>query len=295
MRQRCSVEGSVDRKVAATFPSSSSPATMSSHQPHATTSTLASLSPLNLPSSSTSTSRDTSYLSSLGTTPCAFDDCRLLDFLPLLCTDCGGKYCGEHSTPQQHRCDRRLAPREDGEEAGPAGYLAPRCGFCGDVPRVWQRSAGDKGRHEAVRKHVEGGECSIVKEAFSGPRKAKASSNPECSHRRCHKSLATLRLDCPKCGLGFCAAHREVAKHDCQGAARSMATKNQSTASATPAMKKLALQDTLKPPQTSSPAPSTAPSSSSSTKLPSLPNLGDVLSNRKVDKWVGPPPLFARA
>lgn len=274
---------------------------MPSRQAHATTSTLAGLSPLNLPSSSTSSngsSRDTSFLSSLGNVPCAFDECRQFDFLPLLCTECGGKYCGEHSTPLQHRCDRRLAPWEEGEEEE-AGYLAPRCGFCGEVPRVWQRSAGDRGRQEAVRRHVEGGECSVVKEAFSNRDRQKQSSGPQCSHRRCNKSLATLRLECPKCGQGFCAAHREVAKHDCpaansvprpqNGAARQSAP---AAASATAAMKRLGLQDGAAK-LTSAGKKEQPPSSTS--KLPSLPNLGDVMTNRKLDKWVGPPPLFTKA
>merc|ERR1711907_725853 len=73
---------------------------------------------------------------------CACSDCRVLDFLPVQCTECNKFYCPQHSTFEAHGCER-------------PGKTAPSCPLCTRAIHV--RKEEGESLDQAMDRHIESG------------------------------------------------------------------------------------------------------------------------------------------
>lgn len=118
---------------------------------------------------------------------CALEFCRVLDYLPFLCNDCGLYYCNEHKTPiSGHVCCGSV--RKDTGD----GTRCPHCRLnVGEGP-------------EALSKHL--------KTDCAARRRTRA--DPLCAY--CGKR-DPMGVTCPSCRKMFCLEHRLLEDHDCVG------------------------------------------------------------------------------
>lgn len=243
-------------------------------------------------------------------TPCHLGSCRREDFLPVLCQNCGDKYCGEHFRPSQHECNYRLHPerRGHGEEGD---YLVPLCPVCEEVPSGWRRG---EDATVIIARHIDSRSCSALDEKLAETNRQRKRRENRCNQRRCEK-IMIVRMECEKCHQAFCPSHRTPAQHACtagtqrqqRATTKQASSSKKLSASAKPsgfaelaAMGRLAIS-----------GPSKSRDEAHETKLDDhsfqgksnsnqssdpfgLGVINSSIASRKIDKWV-PQPIFGQA
>ncbi|EMD39876.1 hypothetical protein CERSUDRAFT_45349 [Gelatoporia subvermispora B] len=132
---------------------------------------------------------------------CSDPTCMLIDFLPFKCQHCDQSFCGNHFTPESHKCEKYDATKHN--------RVAPSCPLCNEPVAI------PPGQDPNVRMdtHITS-ECSVM----TG--KTKKSSGPKCAKPKCGKVLfAPIR--CDKCKQQFCPQHRFPTSHPCSAVVNS--------------------------------------------------------------------------
>ncbi|CAG9537649.1 unnamed protein product [Cercopithifilaria johnstoni] len=126
---------------------------------------------------------------------CNFDDCNLLDFLPIQCDACEKDFCSSHYSYDAHCC----------QSSYKRDVQVPVCPLCSKPIPVARGERPDK----RVSDHIDSKCKSNPAIALKGKIYAH-----RCSQRNCKKK-ELVSIKCNQCGRNFCLKHRFPADHDC--------------------------------------------------------------------------------
>ncbi len=114
---------------------------------------------------------------------CAWQSCRQLDFLPVMCDGCKEKFCNEHWTYEGHECPKKRLK----------DVQVPVCPLC-DKPVPSKPGAVPD---EAVSAHLDR-DCKA---------ESRQKRSPRCSMAKC-KTRELIKVDCDTCKQNYCLKHR---------------------------------------------------------------------------------------
>ena len=157
---------------------------------------------------------------------CSFNDCNLLDYLPVQCDKCHQKFCKTHFKYQDHNC--QLAKEKD-----KLGYILPQCPECNLLIPFFN---SQRDPEKTIKQHLKyscAGAGSVVD--TNGMKKKKIKPNGQssstteivlnktkpkiyqnmCNKKGCKKKQLTP-IKCKYCQLCFCVSHRHETDHDCK-------------------------------------------------------------------------------
>jgi predicted nucleic acid binding AN1-type Zn finger protein len=125
---------------------------------------------------------------------CHLAECRMRDFLPFTCKQCGNTFCLDHRAPDAHRCS-----------ADPHDNRALFCPICKQqvLVRAGEDAQTNLARHATSR-------CTQHSTAPSAQQRH-ACSAPRCSRR------SDVPFLCSICEAQFCLTHRAPDSHACPG------------------------------------------------------------------------------
>merc|ERR1719238_936629 len=134
---------------------------------------------------------------------CARPDCKLKDFLPFTCEECGKKYCLAHRTQESHSC--AALPAEDDDDASlKKPIFCPVCNIS-----VAYKPGDDV--NQKISDHIDAG---CPPNPGDQRRKAIKDSN-RCTAKGCKKG-ELQPIICKMCNKKYCLRHRLEADHDCE-------------------------------------------------------------------------------
>jgi hypothetical protein len=121
---------------------------------------------------------------------CSFKECKMLDFLPVICDACREPFCVNHFQYVSHSCTK--AANKDRQ--------VPVCPLCSKPVPIPQGRSPD----EVINAHLDGNCAPTTKRSIP------------CDLKGC-KKREFVEVSCRECKHNFCLSHRFHEQHHCTG------------------------------------------------------------------------------